>query len=140
MILPSRQNSIKIRAHHLFCIQGFQGYGYSSDFVVNMREIISILKSHPSLKLELVSECDVICACCPNRDACALQNSERADRIRDMDLHVLDKLGFGERAVLGAGELFGFVNTKLNKASDIEEVCGQCGWRTRCLWYLQKPR
>ncbi len=31
---------INIRAHHLLCLQGFQGYGYSQDFVRNMAEII----------------------------------------------------------------------------------------------------
>ena len=59
--------SLKIRAHHLCCIQGFQGYGYSPVFVANMRAVISDLEACPSTSLELVSECDVICLSCPKQ-------------------------------------------------------------------------
>lgn len=136
--MQSKKNGFNIRAHHLLCIQGFQGYGYSPDFVSNMREIVSALNRDLFLKLKLVSECDVICACCPNRPACVQQDSKKAGRIRDMDLFVLEKLGFGDGAVLEAGELFGLVHTTFRNASDIEAVCGNCGWRSKCLWYLQK--
>ena len=30
---------IRIRAHHLLCMQGFQGYGYNKTFTENMTHI-----------------------------------------------------------------------------------------------------
>jgi len=58
---------LKIRAHHLCCIQGFQGYGYSPIFVANLRVVISDIKAFPSRPLELISECDVVCESCPGK-------------------------------------------------------------------------
>ncbi|MDD4496824.1 MAG: DUF1284 domain-containing protein [Methanosarcinaceae archaeon] len=136
--MQSEQNGFKIRAHHLFCMQGFQGYGYSPAFVSNMREVVSALNREPCLKLELVSGCDDICACCPNRLECSRQASGKAGRIKGMDHFVLEKLGLGDGTVLEAGELFRLVHKKLRNASCIEAVCGNCGWRDKCLWYLQK--
>ncbi|HII92208.1 MAG TPA: DUF1284 domain-containing protein, partial [Methanosarcina sp.] len=49
----TRSKCLKIRAHHLCCIQGFQGYGYSPVFVANMRAVISDIKAFPSRPLEL---------------------------------------------------------------------------------------
>lgn len=129
---------IKVRAHHLFCLLGFQGYGYSPKFVENMRFVLESINACPSMPLKLVSACDVICASCPNENECELPDSFLALKIRQMDLLVLEKLGMEEKTVGEAKEFFRLVNTKLKNASDIEDVCGACRWRQKCLWYLQK--
>jgi hypothetical protein len=128
---------LKIRAHHLCCIQGFQGYGYSQGFVANMRAVISDIKAFPSRPLELVSECDVICTSCPNQRECTAQQSIASRRIRNMDLVVMEKLKIKEGTVMKADEAFRLINSQLANASDIEEVCGTCKWRRKCLWYMQ---
>ncbi len=58
---------IRIRAHHLLYIQGFQGYGYSSEFVTHIERIDSFLKSNPYHKLQIIVETDEICSKCPYR-------------------------------------------------------------------------
>lgn len=128
---------LKIRAHHLCCIQGFQGYGYSPAFVANLRAVISDIKASPSRPLELVSECDVICASCPNQRECIAQQSIASRRIRNMDLVVMEKLKIKEGIVMKADEAFRLINSQLANASDIEEVCGTCKWRRKCLWYIR---
>ncbi len=128
---------LKIRAHHLCCIQGFQGYGYSPAFVANMRAVISELEAFPSRLLKLVTVCDAICVSCPSKRECASQESVLSRRIRQMDLVVLEKLRIDDGTVVKADEAFGLINSKLNKASDVEEVCGTCKWRQKCLWYMQ---
>lgn len=57
---------IRIRAHHLLCIPGFQGYGYSSDFIIHMEKIISFLKSNPNADLQIVDNTDELCSRCPH--------------------------------------------------------------------------
>lgn len=131
---------LKIRAHHLCCIQGFQGYGYSPAFVANMRAVILDLEAFPSRPLKLVTECDAICVSCPSKKECTVQESVPSRRIRQMDLVVLEKLKIDDRTVIKADEAFKLVNSKLNKASDVEEVCGSCKWRQKCLWYIQAER
>ncbi|HII80015.1 MAG TPA: DUF1284 domain-containing protein [Methanosarcina sp.] len=131
-------SALKIRAHHLCCIQGFQGYGYSPVFVANMRAVISDLEALPSRPLKLVTECDAICVSCPGKRECNIQESVFSREIRQMDLVVLDKLSLEDGAVVKADEAFRLVNSKINRASDIEEVCGTCKWKQKCLWYMQE--
>ncbi len=133
----TRSKRLKIRAHHLCCIQGFQGYGYSPVFVANMRAVISDIKAFPSRPLELVSECDVICASCPGKRECTAQESTSSRRIKSMDLVVMEKLKIKEGTVMEADEAFSLVNSQLVNASDINDVCGTCKWRQKCLWYMQ---
>ena len=128
---------LQIRAHHLCCIQGFQGYGYSPAFVANMRAVISDLEALPSRLLKLVTVCDAICVSCPSKRECVIQKSVLSRRIRQMDLVVLEKLRIDDGTVVKADEAFRLINSKLNKASDVEEVCGTCKWRPKCLWYAQ---
>jgi hypothetical protein len=129
---------LKIRAHHLCCIQGFQGYGYSPIFVANLKAVISEIKAFPSRPLELVSECDVICASCPGKRECTAQDSIISGRIRSMDLVVMEKLKIKERTIMEADKAFSLVNSQLANASYINEVCGTCKWRQKCLWYMQE--
>jgi uncharacterized protein len=131
---------IKIRAHHLCCIQGFQGYGYSPTFVTNMRTVISEIKASPSRPIKLVSECDVICTSCPSKRECSTQKSVHSHRIRNMDLVVLEKLNIEEGTVIEANEAFRLVNSRLNTASDIEDVCETCKWKRKCIWYAKNER
>lgn len=131
---------LKIRAHHLCCIQGFQGYGYSPVFVANLRAVISDIKAFPSRPLELVSECDVICASCLSKSECTAQESTISRRIRSMDLVVMEKLKIKEGTIMEADEAFGLINSQLANASDIDDVCGTCKWRQKCLWYMQDER
>ncbi|AKB30168.1 Iron-sulfur binding protein [Methanosarcina siciliae C2J] len=128
---------LRIRAHHLCCIQGFQGYGYSPVFVANMRAVISDLEVFPSRPIKLVTVCDAICVSCPSKMECTVQESVLSQKIRQMDLTVLKILKLDVGTVLNADEAFRLINSKLNKASHVEEVCGTCKWRQKCLWYIQ---
>ncbi len=130
---------LKIRAHHLCCIQGFQGYGYSPAFVANMMAVISDIDAFPSRPIKLVSECDAICISCPGKKECSTQQSVLTHRIRNMDLVVMEKLKIKEGTVMSADEAFRLISS-LNNASDIEDVCGACKWRQKCLWYMQVER
>jgi uncharacterized protein len=128
---------MKIRAHHLCCMQGFQGYGYSPAFVANMRTVISDIKTSSSRPIELVSECDAICISCPNKTECSTLKSIHSHRIKNMDLVVMRKLNIKEGTVMEAKEAFKLINSKLNNASDVEDVCETCKWKKKCLWYTQ---
>jgi hypothetical protein len=136
----TKPEHLKIRAHHLCCIQGFQGYGYSPAFVENMKAVISDLKSSPSKPLELVSTCDAICTSCPSKKECSAQKSVLSRKIRSMDIAVMKKLKIKEGHVIEADEAFRSINSKLNNASDVEDVCGTCKWKHRCLWYTQATK
>ncbi|MCX7705965.1 MAG: DUF1284 domain-containing protein [bacterium] len=56
---------LKIRPHHLFCLLGFKGSGYSRAFVENMSRISTTIKKGLDLDIELVKGPDDICKVCP---------------------------------------------------------------------------
>ena len=128
---------IKIRAHHLLCMQGFQGYGYSQDFAANMQKVIETINSSPNSEIVIVAECDVICSHCPHiMDGICRKGSGSAKRIRDMDLKVLEKLGLREGTKVKGKDILDLVNTRLGNVSDVNGICGKCEWVDRCVWYL----
>ena len=57
-----------------------------------------------------------------------------------MDLVVMEKLKIEEGTLIEADKAFRLINSKLNTASDIEDICGTCKWRQKCLWYMQTER
>jgi uncharacterized protein len=130
---------MKIRAHHLLCMQGFQGYGYSEDFTKNMVEIIEILQNFPKRKIEIIAGSDVICACCPyDTDGICQENSGSDEKIKAMDTKVLKKLEISAGSILEVEEIFNITNKKLKTYIDVKKICGDCKWSEKCLWYLEK--
>ncbi len=54
---------IKLRGHHLVCLQFFEGKGYSKRFIDNLKGIIKNLED--DIKTEVVSGADNVCSYCP---------------------------------------------------------------------------
>lgn len=129
---------MKIRAHHLLCIQGFQGYGYSEEFTENMSKVIQNLKSFPDHKIQITTCCDVLCACCPHNIAnkCA-ESSNSNEKMIEMDIKVLKTIGLQANTIIEAHDAFQLVN-KYFKSSHIIEICGNCKWKDKCLFFLMK--
>jgi len=125
---------IRIRAHHLLCIQGFQGYGYDHDFTMKMGEIIQILRSDPSPKIEIVSEADEICCICPN-----LVEKQCVDhfKIKKMDSYILNNTSLYEKQVLTFKTALLIINQELSIES-IGNVCDGCAWVDKCLFFIDK--
>lgn len=125
------QDVIKIRAHHLLCMQGFQGHGYSKDFVINMSQVIKNLKS-PNREIEIIAECDAICLPCPHKkDGVCRKNPDSPTEIKNIDMKVLKKLDLRKGGKIKAKDILTIIKTKL-KVNDIEDICGNCQWKEKC--------
>lgn len=131
---PGSSNIINIRAHHLLCMQGFQGYGYNQEFRHNLNKLIKYLNSHPHGLLKVVADADVICEKCPHLKDGYCNKSLCPDSIHAMDLTVLKKLGVSEGKIETAQNLFHHVNSALN----LDDICTDCSWQGKCLWYQSK--
>jgi len=132
---------VHIRAHHLLCIQGFQGYGYSQVFVDNMNEVIKNINSNPDFEIEITDECDVICSYCPyNIKNICLKEKNSSQRIKKIDLQILKKLGLERSARVKAKDILSFANMKLNNMLDIQDICGNCDWKEKCLWFISRNK
>lgn len=130
---------MKIRAHHLLCMQGFQGYGYTRDFIDNMAGTIKNINSNPDLKIELTDECDAICSGCPhNVNGVCQKEPDSAQKIRALDWRVLRKLDLKKGTQITADIIFSLVNTKLKNIPDLQDICGRCEWKEKCLWFISR--
>lgn len=128
-------SNLKIRAHHLFCMRGFQGYGYSREFECNMEEVIQYLDLHPQSQLKVVASADVICRCCPYLEDEGCKKSSPSN-VQNMDLEALKKLDVQEGTVKTVQELFKMVEDL--KLDDLHDICGDCSWIDKCLFFQSK--
>ena len=57
----------RYRPHHFLCTLGFQGKGYSPDFVKNFSEIADVLRGEDGDEqlIKVIKNCDDICRACP---------------------------------------------------------------------------
>lgn len=125
---------IKIRAHHLLCLQGFQGYGYDQDFTSGMEKILQILKSDPSPKIEIIKEADDICKICPNlsEDQCV-----NYSKIKQMDSNILNCISLKEKHILTFKSALQIIDQELCSET-VKTVCEDCIWIDKCLFFINK--
>jgi uncharacterized protein len=129
---------IRIRAHHLLCMQGFQGYGYSSDFVANMRQIISFLKLNPYHYLEIVVNTDELCSQCPYNVVGRCEKGSH-DEINNIDRLVIENADLNLKHIYTVNEAFKTINENLNY-HHIVSICSECKWKNKCLFFIQKTK
>ena len=137
--MTDEPSTIILRAHHLLCMQGFQGYGYDKKFVDNVYFILSQIDDNSELELELVADCDDICMKCPNMKENLCKREPGADeKIKRMDRLVLLKLRVDEGTRVKVDDILEKVNKKFKSHSDIELICSDCEWKKECLFLLSK--
>ncbi len=121
-------HSLNIRPHHLLCILGFRGLGYSEKFVSNMEEVAKKLRSDFTSFITLVLECDAICAACPhNVEGKCLKSDVSEVEVAAMDTKCLQKLGFKAGDSVSADEVWKRVKERIT-LEDIKEICRDCEW------------
>jgi len=54
---------VRLRGHHFICLQFYGGQGYSDEFVANLTELVTRLRSEPA---RLVAGADDVCSACPS--------------------------------------------------------------------------
>ena len=121
-----------LRGHHLLCLKGFQGYGYSKDFTENMNEINSQRKSEYTT-VKLTDSPDDICKACPNLNEGFCQTESENEKIIKMDREVLKK--FDTSKEYEEIELFEEIDKIYNTKESVSKICFNCIWHDKCLFY-----
>jgi len=134
--LTSKQDGdcpeLQIRAHHLLCMEGFQGYGYDKIFTENLRNIIRILKEYPGIPVTIISETDEICKMCPNKSKC-----DGDENLKAKDQRLIRHLNLNMRETRCYNELRSLIYEKIN-FKILDEICGACQWINKCKFYLSQ--
>lgn len=115
----------KLRGHHLFCLLGYRGMGYSKEYVENMTKIHQTLRESPETWIQIVKGPDHLCEKYPNTGDYHCQDKS----IYDRDAVILEKMG------LRIGQLLKwkhveFAIRKHVVPSDILSICETCSWRS----------
>src|SRR3954471_8251269 len=94
---------LEFRPHHFMCALGFEGKGYSEEFVRGFTEITSRLRSAEgdAIPVRVARATDSICAPCPSRRG-ELCETER--KIQALDRGHASVLGLQTDEVLTWGE------------------------------------
>ncbi|WP_339060294.1 DUF1284 domain-containing protein [Tepidibacillus marianensis] len=125
---------ITLRGHHLLCIHGFRGMGYSESFVEEMKKIVTVFRddlTNPSLEVKIANSLDNVCQGCPNngKTRClADDKSENADHhVSQMDQRVMRKLEIQPGRIYTKQELL--IKTQEKVApEDLDQLCEGCSW------------
>lgn len=114
-----------LRGHHLFCLLGYRGMGYSKEYVENMTSLHQTLRDNPETRVQLVKGPDQLCERYPNSGEYHCQD----DNIYERDVAILEKLGLKFDQILIWKDIESLIQ-KYIVSSDIQIVCESCSWRS----------
>ncbi|TMV55797.1 DUF1284 domain-containing protein [Thioclava sp. BHET1] len=118
---------IRFRPHHFLCAIGFQGKGYSDDFLANMHAIVTDRLRAPGggdVVIEVAHLADDICAPCPSRRGAFCTRQDKIDRLDRAHAAAL-RLSPGER--LSWAEAQARIRAHV-APGDLAQVCAGCQW------------
>ena len=123
---------ITLRGHHLLCLQGFQGYGYSDDFIKNMIYINNLRKSENTI-IAITNKADDICSYCPNLKNNICKDEKQNKEIIKMDNEITSKIDTTKE--YNALNLFNEITSIFNTKESVKYICNCCSWHEECLFY-----
>lgn len=120
---------IKLRGHHLICLQFFRGQGYDPVFLEKLREVMKRAATEP---VEVAEGPDELCRACPylQKEQCTHPETSEAE-IREMDRTALEILNLAPGSRLKWPEE---TRTPLREGFGrwVWEFCQECSWRPVC--------
>ena len=116
---------IKLRYHHLLCINYFKGYGYDEDFINNMKKIKAKIDEE---EIFITDGFDDLCSHCSNKinDKCKWEEKvKRYDnnlkRIINLEVGTICKYGLIKEKI-----------APVIKSDMRMHVCDDCEWSKYC--------
>jgi len=115
--------TIRLRGHHLLCLLGYRGKGYSDAFCANMTAVYETLRNEPDHLVELIEGPDDLCRAFPADQPPHCDNRS----VFDKDRAVLAKLGLA----VGDRRRWSALCARVAEAvepGDISVLCANCRW------------
>ena len=120
---------MKLRPHHILCIQKFTGHGYDEEFTRHMTDVVMTLAQSPGAEIEITRGCDELCGSCPNVSGGVCISLEK---VTEMDSGVLSacRLEYGDRARWA--ELMQTARERIFETEEFYNICSRCQWFKLC--------
>lgn len=117
-----------LRAHHLLCIHGFRGMGYSEQFITTMRTIVEQMKDDRPRKVRVVRGLDTACGSCPHQGPGICQASQDSEKhVLGLDTNVLTHLNLIPGEIYDKHELIERTRERV-RPEDLDHLCAGCSW------------
>ncbi|MBO8157371.1 MAG: DUF1284 domain-containing protein [Bacillaceae bacterium] len=118
-----------LRGHHLLCVHGFRGMGYSSEFVQKMQQIVEEIRNTDlDFPVQVIAGLDETCFSCPHKgEGYCNKSPESNAHVLGMDRRVISHLGLEDGQVYQKSELVKAVK-KYVEPEDLDELCKGCSW------------
>ena len=120
---------MKLRPHHLLCVQKYTGSGYDDAFAAGMEALIRRLAACPGTAVTLVEGRDDLCAACPHMAGSRCASEEKVNRL---DRGVLEACGFSAGGTHSWSALARTAREQVLEKDTFEKVCGGCEWFELC--------
>lgn len=118
---------LRLRGHHLFCLQFFRGEGYSKKFIENLRKVVQRWDGEKAILVEGV---DDVCKGCPHlEDGGCVYFGE--DKIREEDHLALRLLNLNVGDAIGKRDVADRITPPVRDAWR-KDNCEGCMWEAVC--------
>lgn len=118
-----------LRGHHLLCVHGFQGMGYSPEFVVKMGTIVEDIRNvEKDFPIRVVATLDDACTACPHNGGTICIASDGSDHhVKTMDQKVIEHLKLEKDKLYRKSKLIEWT-AKMVQPDDLDYLCKDCSW------------
>lgn len=118
-----------LRGHHVLCVHGFQGMGYSPGFIEKMTEIVGEIRDEGvTFPIQVVNGFDECCDVCPHQGAVGCEASDGSDaHVKAMDGRVMAHLGLEHGGIYEKEQLVRLTAEKV-EPDDLDVLCEGCSW------------
>ncbi len=120
---------ITLRPHHILCRIGYNGYGYSPEYINEMTRIIAILKSSRTKTIVIKPGLDNICKSCPHAELeCQPEQlGPRGEKLNDLDKRTLKALKLKPGHPYPLPEIDERIASLSEEEFDV--LCDHCEWQ-----------
>ena len=115
---------ILLRPHHLICMQGFVGKGYSEDFTKHFGELIDRIKNGEAI-IQVTHQLDHVCSHCPERCHGVCGHDEM---VLALDRGYEEVLGLKGNEIFTWEALLELIQSHV-KIDDFHRICATCSWK-----------
>ena len=114
-----------LRPHHINCIFFYKGLGYNDDCVTGMNSVLSLIKNTPNVKINLIVNCDNLCARCPNMltNKVCISN----ENVTKLDHNTLKVYDLKENQEYTFTEIINTIYKNFDRAK-FHKICSSCNW------------
>ena len=120
---------MKLRPHHLLCVQKYTGKGYNDAFAAGMDALIRRLAARPDTAVTLVDGRDDLCTSCPHMAGNRCDSGEKVNRL---DRGVLETCGFSAGETRSWNALARTAREQVLEKDTFVKICGCCEWFELC--------